>query len=600
MRRRTSPPSFVPKLFALCSSAAASALGQAPEPAAPPPQPPIAPFTFEAESGTRGNEIERKQEGGVDFITAKTNGQGANPARPSRVVRYEVRFPTPGEYELYARVRVGPDGGQDDSFFFAKSFGKKDPAKNDDWVVSNNLGGVGQHSPDDPIRRGGIAAPGSWNWVNVSSLAGPLTSFSFTVPPGKLKQTLEIGTREDGLSIDKFGFGPARFTHTVSEIERGLPGRYVPPPPPPPPYTPTGPALAHGHTKFLGGAYSPVQSVNFSAYFNQVTPENAGKWGAVEVERDVMRWDDLDAAYAFARKNDMPFKLHVLVWGNQQPAWIEQLPPEEQREEIEEWFAALAERYPDLDQIEVVNEPLNDPPSKPGEGGGNYLEALGGTGQSGWDWVLGSFRLARAHFPRAKLLINEFSIMNNARDAERYRQLIELLKKEGTIDAVGIQAHSFETRALNDALLKNLEQISGAGLPIYITEFDVDGIEDDEQLADFQRLFPMLWEHPAVRGFTFWGYRPGMWRTQQGAFLAHENGAERKALVWLRQYLSDTRPQLAPVVKLPPRPEPLPLPLPAPAPPPVIAPSVQAPSVTPTTPSGRSPVHTKLPQRRRQ
>jgi endo-1,4-beta-xylanase len=593
--RRSSPPLVVPSLFALCLHAATSARAQ--EPPAPPPLPPVAPFAFEAESGARGKEIERKQEGVVDFVTAKTNGQGGNPARPSRVIRYELRFPAPGEYELYARVRVGPDGAQDDSFFFAKSFGKKDPAKSDDWVVSNNLGGVGQRSRDDLVRRGGVPETGSWNWVNVSSYAGPLASFSFTVPPGRLTQTLELGAREDGLSIDKLAFGPARITHSVKELEQGLPGRYIPPPPPPPPYTPSGPALAHGHRKFLGGAYSPVQSVNFAAYFNQVTPENAGKWGAVEAERDVMRWDDLDAAYAFARKNGMPFKLHVLVWGNQQPAWLEQLAPEEQREEIEEWFQALAERYPDLDQIEVVNEPLNDPPSKPGEGGGNYLEALGGAGQTGWDWILSAFRMARARFPRAMLLINEFSILNNARDAERYRQIIELLKKEGTIDAVGIQAHSFETRAPNETLRKNLEQISAAGLPIYITELDVDGIEDDEQLADFQRLFPLLWEHPAVRGITFWGYRPGMWRTQQGAFLAHENGAERKALVWLGQYLRETRPKLAPVVKPSPRPEHLPPPRPVLAQPPVIAPSVEQ-SVP--APSRRSPVRTKLPQRRRE
>jgi endo-1,4-beta-xylanase len=335
-----------------------------------------------------------------------------------------------------------------------------------------------------------------------------------------------------------------------------------------------------------------VQSVNFAAYFNQVTPENAGKWGSVEAQRDVMVWDELDAAYLFARQNGMPFKMHVLVWGNQQPAWIEALPPAEQRAEIEQWFAAVAQRYPDLDYVEVVNEPLNDPPSKPDDGGGNYVEALGGAGQSGWDWILTSFRLARKHFPRSKLMINEYSILNNTRDAERYRQIIELLKQEQTIDAVGIQGHAFETRLHAEAMLQNLERVAGAGLPIFVTELDVDGLEDDEQLADFQRLFPLFWQHPAVRGVTLWGYRPGMWRTQQGAFLAFENGAERKALVWLRQYLQETRPKLAPVAAVEELPDPLP---PAPAVPPSVQPSEVAPPRSPA----RSPVHTKLPQRRR-
>jgi GH35 family endo-1,4-beta-xylanase len=79
-----------------------------------------------------------------------------------------------------------------------------------------------------------------------------------------------------------------------------------------------------------------------------------------------MNWTALDATYNLAKANGFLFRLHVLVWGNQQPAWIESLPPAEQLVEIQEWFDALAARYPDLDYVEVVNEPLHDPPN-PGE-----------------------------------------------------------------------------------------------------------------------------------------------------------------------------------------------------------------------------------------
>ncbi|MBI4623404.1 MAG: endo-1,4-beta-xylanase [Verrucomicrobia bacterium] len=110
--------------------------------------------------------------------------------------------------------------------------------------------------------------------------------------------------------------------------------------------TPGGPPLAAGKAKFLGGVYSASQLPGFTAYWNQVTPENAGKWGSVEAVRDRMNWTELDAAYAFAKGNGYPFRLHVLVWGNQQPAWIETLPADEQLREIEQWFAAVAARYP--------------------------------------------------------------------------------------------------------------------------------------------------------------------------------------------------------------------------------------------------------------
>src|SRR5690349_12739904 len=77
--------------------------------------------------------------------------------------------------------------------------------------------------------------------------------------------------------------------------------------------------LASGQSKFLGSVYSTSQIVNFTTYFNQVTPENAGKWGSVEGTRNVMNWTELDAAYALAKSNGFPFRFHVLVWGNQQP-----------------------------------------------------------------------------------------------------------------------------------------------------------------------------------------------------------------------------------------------------------------------------------------
>ena len=271
-----------------------------------------------------------------------------------------------------------------------------------------------------------------------------------------------------------------------------------------------------------------------------MTPENAGKWGEVEAVRDQMDWTLLDEAYHFAKGNDLPFHMHVMVWGNQQPEWMETLPLAEQRAEIEEWFAAVAQRYPDLDYVEVVNEPLNDPPGKDDEGGGNYIAALGGAGASGWEWIVQSYRLARQYFPRSKLLINDYNITNKPDNTKRYRGIVELLQKENLVDGIGVQAHSFATTSEwpMDVHRANLDSLAQTGLPIYVTEMDIDGPTDAEQLASYRRVFPVFWEHPAVKGITLWGYRPGMWRTKEGAYLIREDGSERPALEWLRRYLS--------------------------------------------------------------
>lgn len=297
--------------------------------------------------------------------------------------------------------------------------------------------------------------------------------------------------------------------------------------------------LAKGQAKFLGSIHSPSQIEGFERYWNKLTPENAGKWGEVEAVRGVMDWRALDAAHAFAKKHGFPLQMHVMVWGNQQPEWLKHLPPDEQRMAIERWFAAVAARYPDLEFVEVVNEPLNDPPNKDDEGGGNYVEALGGAGATGWDWIVTSYRMARRHFPHARLLINDYNIVNKPENARRYREIIDLLHGQQLLDGVGVQAHAFSTGpdVPVETIKANLDLLAGAGLPLYVTEMDIDGPTDDAQLASYRRVFPLFWEHPAVKGVTLWGFRPGLWRQKEGAYLIRADGSERPALTWLRDYM---------------------------------------------------------------
>ncbi|WP_114240248.1 endo-1,4-beta-xylanase [Dyella sp. C9] len=301
-----------------------------------------------------------------------------------------------------------------------------------------------------------------------------------------------------------------------------------------------GAPLAAGQSKFLGSTYSASQSEGFANYWNKVTPENAGKWASVEPVRGQMDWSGLDRAYQFAKSHDMLFHMHVLVWGEQQPEWVRHLPPAEQRKAIEHWFSAVAQRYPDLDFVEVVNEPLHHPPSGNKKDGGHYMAALGGKGSTGWDWIISAFRLARQNFPHARLLINDYSITRSDRDTLRYRRIVELLQREHLIDGIGLQEHAFETApgvpmSVHQA---NLDRLAATGLPIYITELDIDGPSDAVQLAGYQRIFPVFWQHPDVKGITLWGFRPGLWRDKQGAYLVRADGSERPALSWLRDYVA--------------------------------------------------------------
>lgn len=516
-----------------------------------------APVVQQAETGTIGADWTTPTQTGVQYVTVVPTAtiNSNNPGTAARIITYSVTFPGPGSYDLYARIRVGTGAANDDSFYYGNGFGTKAATDDTNWITANQLSGVGYTNATEVVGNAGGGQQQVWKWLNLSTFNGGEAPVAFTVTAGNLTQTFQVGAREDGLDIDKFVFGTTGLYFTVANLDAGAQGSSTPPTV----FTPTGLPMATGKPKFLGGVHSVPQKPFFNNYFNQVTPENAGKWGSVESTRDVMNWAELDSAYALAQSKGYSFKLHTLIWGAQQPIWIETLPAAEQLEEINEWFAAVAQRYPSITQIEVVNEPTNDlplngstgnnGPNTPGSGAGNYYNALGGAGTTGWDWVITSFQLARQYFPNAQLMINDYGVMSSMTSAQRYLGIVNLLVARNLVDGVGIQGHAFETRNVSATnLATNLALLATAGKPLYITELDIDGVnsamppqlDDAIQLAEYQRVFPTLWEHPAVRGITLWGYRPGHWRTTQGAYIANGDNTERPALVWLKNYVRTT------------------------------------------------------------
>src|SRR5690606_30568416 len=114
-----------------------------------------------------------------------------------------------------------------------------------------------------------------------------------------------------------------------------------------------------------------------------------------------------------------------------------------------------------------------------------------------------------------------------------YLEIVRLLQAEDLIDVVAVQAHAFSTGGDPSLIEANLDRLAATGLPLMVTELDIDGPTDEVQLADYQRIFPIFWEHPSVIGVTLWGWRPGLWRSRQGANLVREDGSHRPAFDWL-------------------------------------------------------------------
>lgn len=280
---------------------------------------------------------------------------------------------------------------------------------------------------------------------------------------------------------------------------------------------------------FIGNVIGNSTPANFTTYWNQVTSENASKWGSVESSRDSMNWGSVDSHYNYANSRGFPYKFHTLVWGSQEPGWIGGLSQSEQLAEVVEWIQAVGQRY-SPDMIDVVNEPLHAPAS--------YRNALGGSGSTGWDWVIESFRLAR-QYCSGQLLINDYGIISDGNAVSQYLTIINLLKDRGLVDGIGIQCHHFNVdTAAASTLQSNLDRLAATGLPIYVSELDIQG-DDSTQNQRYRDKFPVFYNSSSVRGITVWGYIQGQtWRDNTHLVSSGSVGAsERPAMQWLKQFL---------------------------------------------------------------
>ena len=176
---------------------------------------------IQAESGTLGLDWTVNTSGSPAFITIQTDSTAYNPGSAARVATYAVTFPTAGTYQLYARVRVGADGYNDDSMFYASSFGSQSPTLDSDWIFVNGLAGVGYTGDNDVVSGGGTAGNQVWKWINLSEFTG---ESGFTVSSGNLTQTFQLGARENGLDIDEIAFGMEGVIFTVADLNVGADG----------------------------------------------------------------------------------------------------------------------------------------------------------------------------------------------------------------------------------------------------------------------------------------------------------------------------------------------------------------------------------------
>lgn len=268
----------------------------------------------------------------------------------------------------------------------------------------------------------------------------------------------------------------------------------------------------------------------FSTYWNQITPENAGKWGSVQRSAGAaLDWSRLDAIYDYAQKNNVVFKQHVFVWGSQQPTG------NLTEADVKKWMSEFCKRYPKTALIDVVNEP--PPHTEP-----DYAGAIGGGTNGDWKWIINAFKWAREACPSSILILNDY---NNIEYADQNQHFIDIAKKVkaagAPIDALGAQAHGLagnvSTSTMKSLLTKMHDDTS---LPVYITEYDIGIADDAQQLAKYKEHMGFFLDTAWIPGVTIWGWIEGQtWVKNTGLI---KDGKARPAMTWLMQELDRPAP----------------------------------------------------------
>jgi endo-1,4-beta-xylanase len=299
--------------------------------------------------------------------------------------------------------------------------------------------------------------------------------------------------------------------------------------------------------------------------FDQISPENDLKWERIQPRPGADGYDfgPADAYVNFGLNHHMYIVGHTLVWHSQTPDWVfaasgppsadGRQPPasrEELLQRMHDHIAAVVGRYKGKIKVwDVVNEAVADHST-------NVLRDSPWLQIIGPDFIAKAFEFAHEADPDAILRYNDYALEDTTKRHKLITLIRSLQKQHVPVMAIGSQTHvnvsspSFE---IEDETLRDLERL---GLPIHITELDVNGAEGgqrntaadvagngrttqgglvdnaSQRLADeYTALFSAFVKHrKSVKVVTFWGVNDGVsWRAAGHPLLFDANDEPKPA-----------------------------------------------------------------------
>lgn len=250
-------------------------------------------------------------------------------------------------------------------------------------------------------------------------------------------------------------------------------------------------------------------------YFNYGVTGNSFKWSGVQPNHTAPNYSNFENALRWTQKVGWKIRGHNLLWGGNDahstPDWVRNLPTTQAFiDTCKMRVIRDVSRYKGvISEYDVINEPLT--------GHADWMRKTHGD-----SIIWNSFKWARSVDPDAGLFVNDYNVEYNWGQATEYRDLILKMKEMGApVTGVGMQAHFWDCcRPGVDELVKNVNIVAQAGLPILFTEYDYGGnLTQPQQAADFIKVLTIAFSHPSITGMISWGLSDdGAWRENTGFF----------------------------------------------------------------------------------
>ncbi|CAN5393380.1 hypothetical protein BH11ARM2_BH11ARM2_10390 [soil metagenome] len=249
---------------------------------------------------------------------------------------------------------------------------------------------------------------------------------------------------------------------------------------------------------FVKGADADRYRAELLKDFNRATVENNLKWPFWET------WGKSDGMKAvdWLDEHGLSVRAHNVVW----PSWRNS-PPDLQTLSGDALRARIDRHIDDVvgamkgkvDVWDVVNEPFDNHDVF------DRLQTDPVAMMAGW------FRRVKAIDPKPVLMLNDYPPLDggatgNPHLESFYKNLAGLKASGAPLEGIGFQAHIGGEPIPPVRVLAGLDRFAKFGLPIEISEFDINSQDRDYQARYMRDFLTAVFSHPSVGGFTQWGF----------------------------------------------------------------------------------------------